>query len=100
MKYIISESRLREFISNYIDKLFVPENVYRTGNLGDFIIIWNPWEPDFGGESEPDAFMEFDHTDGRLWVHTDILKKLESLFNLSWNDSTDIIKERFENFLM
>ena len=96
MKYIISESKLQEFISNYIDKLFVPENVSKSG--GGFIIIWDPWEPDFGGEDERDEFMEFDYSDGRLWVKKDVLRKLEDLFNLSWSDSIDIIKERFEDF--
>jgi hypothetical protein len=92
MKFVISESRLLEFIGNYIDSLFVKDNLSRHG---DFILVWDPWET-MVGEDEREAVMEYDFTDGRLWIKQDVLNKFDQLFNIGWNDSSDMIKDKFE----
>ncbi len=90
MKYIITESRMNEFMTNYLNNLL--EN-YKVRTPYSFIVI----SPVIWDEDEWDEVMEYDFSDGRLWINEDIIQTFDDLFNLDKNASHDFIKNWFEN---
>ena len=92
MKYIISESKLQNFIIHYIDTILKPNNVYE---MGDFILVDSPWE--FG--IERDVIMEYDPWDGRLWVSKEFCHKIYHLFDVLPEEALKLLKDRFEKVL-
>lgn len=92
MKYIISENRLTEFIRNYLET-FVANKV--VVNTDSFVVIS---EPVYGDEENWADYMEYDHTDGRLWINRSFLENFMNLFGFSDKKSAqDFIKDWFEN---
>jgi len=92
MKYIIKESRFKEFISNYLDSFVINHGASIHGN---FIIIEGSSNTD--DEFYPPILMEFDYEDGRLYISKDVLEDLHSLFGLNSEMSHEYIKEWFQN---
>ena len=91
MRYIISESRLNNFIFQYLDNWEETKVSYRN----------YPWiiieEPD---DDYAEQYMELDRTDGRLWINKSIRKDLMNLFNKSEEEINAIVgnwfSDRFE----
>ena len=91
MRYIISESRLNNFIFQYLDNWEETKVSYRN----------YPWiiieEPD---DDYAEQYMELDRTDGRLWINKLMRKDLMNLFNKSEEEINAIVgnwfSDRFE----
>jgi hypothetical protein len=86
MNYIISESRLHEFMSSYLDN-------YQSSNHDSFIVISRKTEY----EDEWTDFMEYDYTDGRLWINREFLKNFSDIFALGSEYAKNFITNWFEN---
>jgi hypothetical protein len=90
MKYVLTESRLNEFVVNYLNT-FVDNKA--ISHHRDFIIIQ---EKSYEEDSWED-YMEYDYSDGRLWVNKKILKLFSDLFNLGVEKTFDYIEKWFES---
>jgi len=91
MKYIISESRFKEYMKSYLESWVSTKHV---NTHHDFILIQQPAE----GDENWDDYMEYDFTDGRLWVNRNFLYMFMSPF--PFKDATEaqmFIKDWFEN---
>jgi hypothetical protein len=89
MKYIITESRLNEFMTDYMNTWFSTKRFWKYDN---FMIIDSHLDED---EFEP--VMEYDSEDGRLWIRNYFRKSLMDLFNKSELEINEFIKNWFEN---
>jgi hypothetical protein len=89
MKYIISESRLKDFMINYLETLV--ERMELTKQR-DFIVISNPID-----ENNWIDLMEYDYTDGRLWINSSLLKNFCDIFALDTEKAKDFFIKWFEN---
>jgi hypothetical protein len=90
MKYVILESRLNEFITDYLNTFI--ESVV-VSDLYPYLIIspkTEEWEDDI-----PD-YMEYDHSDGRLWIEKNFLRSFVDLFAFNKENAEKFIKEWFE----
>jgi len=83
MKYIITESQIKNIIWNYFDSM-----KYTDLEDGGEIFLYNQ-------NSSPDWGYTFD--DGRLLVSNDIISTIEGLFNLSSDESLEYAGEWFED---
>ena len=91
MKYIITENRLNQFIIDYLDDLIGTKVVNR---LHPYIVV----SQQIGdGEDDWEDIMEFDHTDGRLWVNRNFMKKLTDIFGLSSGRMKVLLKQLFQD---
>jgi hypothetical protein len=89
MKYIITESRLNEFMNDYMNSWFSSKRFWKHDS---FIIVDSHLDED---EYEP--VMEYDHEDGRLWVMEYIKNYIMDLFNKTRNEVDEFLKHWFEN---
>lgn len=91
MKYVITENRLENFFKNYLNSFLETKVI---SNLDNFILIsQRAGNDDYLWED----FMEFDYSDGRLWVNRDVLKSMNDIFNFDKETLTTLIKEWFED---
>jgi len=93
MKYILSESRLKKFVLNYLDNFLESKRVYYTG---PYIVI----EENSGDEDDYDLipqYMEFDHSDGRLWIKKTFIQDFSLLFPFTKKQTEEIIVPWFED---
>ena len=90
MKYIITESRLHDFMTNYLNNM-VSNN--HEIFMDSFIVI----SPRVDEGHEWVDFMEYDYSDGRLWIERDFLSNFGDLFALDKEGSLDFIKKWFED---
>lgn len=91
MKYIITESRLHNFMSEYLDSMLKEKIV---SNSNPFIVISD------NIRNEDDTWfdiMEYDHTDGRLWISDKFKKFMSDLFAMSVLDIIPFMTKWFEN---
>lgn len=88
MKYIITESRLNDFIIQYLDSWLLTKHSY---DFETFIIIENILEEDYDS-----IIMEHDNSDGRLWFNKNFRKNLMDLFNKSAEEINHFVSEWFE----
>jgi hypothetical protein len=91
MKYIITESRLTQFMKDYLNS-FVDSKVAYTSD--PYLIVS---EPNQGDDELWEDYMEWDRTDGRLWVNKSLYKNLLDLFAMEENELKKFIVEWFEN---
>jgi len=89
MKYIITESRLNEFMNDYMNSWVSTKNVW---NYDNFILIDSKLD-----DGEDETVLEYDHEDGRLWVMGYIKKYIINLFNKTRNEVDEFLKHWFEN---
>lgn len=89
MKYIISESRLHDFMTSYLNS-FLGEKI--VSHVEDYIIISNHVDSE-----EWEDIMEFDRNVGRLWVNHDFLRQFDDLFGRGPKESMMFITNWFEN---
>ena len=76
MKYIITEDRLDEFLTNYLNSWVKDMAVSHTN---PFIIISRKIE-DF---EDWDDYMEYDYSDGRLWINKNFKNLMMDMSNKS-----------------
>jgi len=93
MKYILSESRLKEFILNYLDTFVESNVVYESG---PFFFIGQP-SGDVDDYGVIPQYMEYDFTDGRLWISKTFKNDFILLFPLTNEQAEEIIVPWFEN---
>lgn len=89
MKYIITESKLDEIRTNYLND--------RTGSsstFDNFIIINHPGEPD---DIEDSVIMEYDYEDGRLYINSNFGYGFSDLFFNNDEEAYEFMSEWFEN---
>ena len=89
MKYIITESKLDEIRTNYLND--------RTGSsstFDNFIIINHPGEPD---DIEDEVIMEYDYEDGRLYINSNFGHGFSDLFFNNDEEAYKFMSEWFEN---
>jgi hypothetical protein len=91
MKYIISESRLNQFLLDYLEGTIERKVVNHTH---PYIIVSHQIGD---GEDDWEDIMEFDHMDGRLWVNRNFQKRLTDTFGLSVGRTKVLLKQWFEN---
>ena len=88
MKLLITESKLQKLQYSYLDSL---DQISFTD---PYIIIW-------GDDSEEyeinTTLIEYDYSDGRLFIDIDFLKKFESHFVYGDANGCEIITKWFEN---
>ena len=89
MKYIITESRLNEFMNDYMNSWVSTKNVW---NYDNFILIDSKLD-----DGEDETVLEYDHEDGRLWVMGYVKKHLMDLFNKPRKEVDEFLKHWFEN---
>jgi hypothetical protein len=73
MKYIIRESRLDHLMTEYLNS-WIENKV--VSNHTDFILI----EERANDYDEWETLMEYDFSDGRLWVNRNLIRFLIDLF--------------------
>jgi hypothetical protein len=73
MKYIIRESRLDHLMTEYLNS-WIENKV--VSNYMDFILI----EEKANEYDEWETLMEYDSSDGRLWVNRNLIRFLVDLF--------------------
>jgi hypothetical protein len=88
MKYIISENRLNEIMTEYLNGWAESKTVSRSS---PFIVIEEP-SAEVG---EWDIVMEYDSTDGRLYVSKRTTKHLMDLFGKNEIDVRVFVGEWF-----
>ena len=91
MKYVITENRLENFFKNYLDSFLENKSI---SDLTNFILISQKTDND---DDSWEDFMEYDYTDGRLWVHRYILMTMNDIFNFDKETLMSLIKEWFED---
>jgi hypothetical protein len=89
MKYLISESRLQEFINRYFDNMMDQSIVLRND---PYIYLERP---DEDGE-DIFQYMEWDRTDGRLWINRIFLETVMDTFGFDKDQTRDLIGNWFE----
>ena len=83
MKYIISESRFERLVINYLSSLDFKEDYY---DADGFDIIHNG-----------DRAMGYRNRHEKLYVSTDLIDDMKSLFNLSQKEVLNYVKMWFQN---
>jgi hypothetical protein len=74
MKIIITESqhnKIKKHLSDYLEKQMQP----KPSIDGNFIILWEKYNNSVNDEDE-DVAMEYDYSDGRLYIGLFLRKKL------------------------
>jgi hypothetical protein len=90
MNYIITENRISELKTNFLDG-YIDDNV---SLLSPYILIYNNSQVDFE-LNEP--FFEFDYSDGRLFINSDVRETFISLFGSNTSDADEFISDWFTN---
>ena len=83
MKYIISERRLERLVINYLSSLDFKEDYY---DADGFDIIHNG-----------DRAMGYRNRHEKLYVSTDLIDDMKSIFNLSQKEVLNYVKMWFQN---
>jgi hypothetical protein len=83
MKYIISEQRFERLVNKYLNTLdFMDDNHNEDG----FAVIYN------GSEA-----MAYRNRHKKLYISTDLIKDMKSIFNLSQKEVMDYVRMWFHN---
>jgi len=91
MKIIIKESKIDMLMTEYLNSWVENTSV---SNHRDFIIIQQKSNFD---EDEWTDWMEYDFTDGRLWINNDFKRFMSDLFAKSVLDIIPFVTEWFED---
>jgi hypothetical protein len=91
MKYLITENRLNEFMTNYLNSWIESKAVSHSS---PFIIVQGQIDQ---YSEEWEDFMEYDSSDGRLWINKHFKKHLMDLFNKNEVDVRVFVGKWFEN---
>ena len=92
MNYIITENRVTELKTNFLNS-YITRNITR---LDTFLLVYNTNEhDDFEGFGEP--FFEYDYSDGRLFINSDISDNFMSLFGAENSEADEFISDWFSD---
>ena len=91
MKIIITENKLRELQLQYLNN-----SIGSDSDFEEFIIVYYPSSND-EDEFMDDVMMEFDHTDGRLYIDKSFLNNFGKVYFPNENDVGPFIKDWFEH---
>ena len=92
MKYIIRENKLDMLMTEYLNSWVDTKSVSRH----DKFIIFHQ-EVGLGQWDEWDDVMEYDGSDGRLWVHREFLTLVTDLFGKNKIETMTFIGKWFED---
>ena len=92
MKYTISQLRLHEFMRNYLDSFVEGKDVSYPN---PYIIISEPNQDD--DDSSWVDYMEYDYTDGRLWINKSFMGSLMDTFAMDKETVEGFLSEWFSN---
>lgn len=93
MKYIITENRINDFANNYLDS-YVEVNPAYT--IPGFVIVEDSELVEL--ESSESIVMEFDYSDGRLWIAKKFMKRFLLIFGfMSEKTAVQFISDWFSN---
>ena len=91
MNYIVTHPQLRKFMTEYLNDFL---NRCSVAEFDSFIVI------DYNlndAVNEDDVVMEYDSSDGRLYVHESFFEKFTSWFPLDTEQFKSFIKDWFED---
>jgi hypothetical protein len=88
MKYIITETKLNDIRKDYIENRIGSDHDFE-----EFIIVNYPFR---GDDEDDEVMMEYDHTDGRLWVNSSFGRGFADLFFPNDEEAYKFISEWFE----
>jgi hypothetical protein len=91
MKYVIPNERLKSLMT---DRLNAIKNENRLSRIGTFIIIYKENDDVFSDYEE--VIIEYDFSDGRLFVIEDIFYNFISWFPIDTEDAKKFIIDWFE----
>jgi hypothetical protein len=91
MKYIITESKLDMLMTEYLNGWIESKTISHSS---PYIIVEGR---SIEYEEEWDVFMEYDSSDGRLWINKDFRNHLMDLFNKSHVETSVFIAKFFED---
>lgn len=91
MNYIITEDRVTEIKTNFLNG-YVTNNITR---LDTFLLVYNTDEHDDFEGLEP--FLEYDYSDGRLFINSDIRDNFVSLFGADNSEADEFISDWFSD---
>jgi hypothetical protein len=89
MKYIIRESRLDHLMTEYLNS-WIENKV--VSNHKDFILI----EEKANDYDEWETLMEYDFSDGRLWVNRNLIRFLIDLFGKNQVETMTFVGKWFD----
>ena len=95
MKIIITESQKKKLLNDFIKSLVddtLDEN--EPSYLDSYIVFW---DKTVDGDIDDATAIEYDKSDGRLWISKKYLNNLESWFPIKKEKVLDMIKNSFEN---
>jgi hypothetical protein len=90
MKYIITESRLNDFITQYLNSWADSRYI---NNFDTFITITSRDDDEYIDEG---VDMEYDYEDGRLFVNKRFKNHFMDLFNKTTDEANTYFKNWFE----
>jgi hypothetical protein len=88
MKYIITESKLNDLRTDYLNNSIGSDHYFE-----EFIILNYPFRED---DDENEVMMEYDHEDGRLYVDSSFGKYFSDLFFPNEEEAYEYITKWFE----
>jgi len=88
MKYTIKESKLNDLRKDYIEN-----RIGSDSDFEEFIIVYYPFRED---DDEDVLMMEYDNTDGRLYVNSSFGRGFSDLFFPNDEEAYKFISEWFE----
>jgi hypothetical protein len=91
MKIIITENKLRDLQLQYLNN-----SIGSDSDFEEFIIVYYPSSDD-EDEFMDDVMMEFDHTDGRLYIDKSFLDNFGKVYFPNEDDAGPFIKNWFEH---
>ena len=92
MIYRISEKRLYEYMVKYLDR-WLEHHFIQTP--GDFILVSE--KTSRAEDADWIDIMEYDYSDGRLWINQSFLQSFADLFAHDKEDASSFLKDWFEN---
>jgi hypothetical protein len=91
MNYIITENRIHELKTNFLNG-YLGDNVSR---LDTYLLVYNTSNDDDFENLEP--FFEYDYSDGRLFINSDIRDNFMSLFGADNSEADEFISDWFSD---
>ena len=93
MKYLISESKLDKYIIEFLND--INNNNSYIDSWDNFIVLREPVDED--DEEMGGVIMEYNYSDGSLYVVHPIIEKMYSLFGLDREEAYQKVGEWFAN---
>ena len=91
MNYIITENRIHELKTNFLNS-YITRNITR---IDTYFLVYNTNEHDYFEGLEP--FFEYDYSDGRLFINSDIRDNFVSLFGADNSEADEFISNWFSD---